>query len=336
MGFLSDIFDPGRKDRKAAAALAKKGIIEGTSVSGPGGISAGFDFTNNRGALRSSLGSWAPMLEAMQGGAMSAFSQAAQGLDPRFQGAADNTVDRLGQINVNRLSNETDFNMLGDLFRSNAAFAQRDVFDVGDEISSRLRALSERRNQRLVNKKFDQLRASGGLAHIGGAGALAELDRNLFEEGLQFDLAGLNFGRTAINDAFGRALGASGQREAIGARQFGEEMGLEQLGGARALQQFGINQQMFENLLRQQQQGNAMGMGLMSGAMGLSQLPLAFLQAAQGATGQASNSLFAAAGINQQNAAMAKSPFLEALNAAGSFMNSIAPGGFAGNPVGGP
>lgn len=328
------LFDPGKKDRERAAALAQQGIIKGAGITGPGGLSAGFDFSRGRANVNTGLGSFGPLLEMLQSGAMGQFGQMAGGLDGAFQNAAQGSVDRLGQMNVSQLKNESDFNALGQLFQTAMGQANRDPFDVGNEISSRLRALSERSNQRLVSRSLDRLKASGNLGSAGGAGAMAELDANLFDQGLKFDLAGLDFGQRSINDAFGRALGASQQREAIGARNFAESFGMEQLGGQRALQQFGINQQMFQNLLAQQAQGGQLGMGMLSGAMGLSQLPLAFLQAAQGAGTSASNSLFAAAGINQQNAAMAKSPWLEALNAAGSFMSGIAPGGFFGNPIG--
>lgn len=330
---MSSIFDPGKKDRQRAARLAEEGRITGGGAVGAGGIRAGFDFSNGRSSINTSLGTFAPLLERLQGLAGTAFTQGAEGLPSELTELGGQTIDRLGQIDVNRLQNQSDFDALGNVFGQALGVAGRDPFDMGSEISSRLRALSERRNSRLVNKTFDRLKRSGKLGTTGGAGIAAELDQNLFDEGLKFDLAGLDFGQRVIQDAFGRALGASQQREAIGARQFGEEFSLENLGGQRALSQFGVGDQLFRNLMASQLQGANLGMQFLGGATNLSQLPLMFLQAAQNSASLGSNSNFAAAGVNQQNAAMAKSPFLEALNAAGSFMTGIAPGGIIGKPT---
>lgn len=331
---MSSVFDPGKKDRDAAAALGQQGIIRGGNFSGPGGISGGFDFSGGRGSMTSSLGSFGPLLEQMQGLSGGFFDQAQSGLPQELRDLGDSTISRLGETDVSRLQNQSDFQGLGSIFQGAAATAQKDPFDLGSEVSQRLRALSERRNQRSVNKMFDRLKRTGNLTSSAGIQRAGDMERNLFEQGLQFDLAGLQAGQGIQKDAFARALGASGQREAIGARQFGEEFGMEQLGGQRAMQQFGVGNQMFQDFMQSQQQGTQLGLAGMQGAMGLSQLPLAFQQAMMNSTGQASNSMFAAAGINQQNAAMAKSPFLEALNAAGSFASGIAPGGFIGKPVG--
>jgi hypothetical protein len=317
MGFFSKLFDPGRDDRRAAASLAQQGIIKGGSATGPGGITAGFDFSGGRGSITSGLGSFQPALEQMQGASANFLNQAQGGLPPELAALAEGTIGRLGSIDVNRLSNESDFAGFGDIFQSALGTAQADPFDLGAGISERLRALSERRNQRSVNKMFDRLKSTGNLTSSAGIQRAGDVENQLF-------------------DAFARALGSSGAREGIGARQFGEEFGLEQLGGQRALQQFGVGGDMFSKFLQNQAQGTQLGLATNASAMATSQLPLAFLQALQGSTGQASNSLFAASGINQQNAAMAKSPFLEALKAAGSFASGIAPGGFFGNtPAGG-
>jgi hypothetical protein len=336
MGFFSKLFDPGRDDRRAAASLAQQGIIKGGSATGPGGITAGFDFSGGRGSITSGLGSFQPALEQMQGASANFLNQAQGGLPPELAALAEGTIGRLGSIDVNRLSNESDFAGFGDIFQSALGTAQADPFDLGAGISERLRALSERRNQRSVNKMFDRLKSTGNLTSSAGIQRAGDVENQLFEQGLQFDLAGLQAGQGIQRDAFARALGSSGAREGIGARQFGEEFGLEQLGGQRALQQFGVGGDMFSKFLQNQAQGTQLGLATNASAMATSQLPLAFLQALQGSTGQASNSLFAASGINQQNAAMAKSPFLEALKAAGSFASGIAPGGFFGNtPAGG-
>lgn len=330
---MSSVFDPGKKDRKRAAALAQQGIMTSGQLSGPGGIGGDFSFKDGNIRSNLSLGSFAEFLPQLQGIAGSLFEQAGGGLPPELRQLGEGTIDRLGDINVQRIQNQGDFDKLGELFGARADFAQRDVFDVGDEFSSRLRKLSERKNQRLVNKTFDRLKRSGKLGTTGGAGIASELDANLFDEGLKFDMAGLDFGSRELSRAFGEALGASGMREQIGARQFGEEMALEQLGGERALQQFGVGSSMFDQFLRNQQQGMQLGMGAMAGAQSLSMMPLQFLQALQGMGTAASNTYFGAAGVNAQNAANARSPFLDALNAAGSFMTGL--GDFRRPPVGG-
>lgn len=321
---MSDIFDPGRDDRERAAGLAEQGIITGGQATGPGGISAGFDFSGGRGSITSSLGSFAPLLAQLQGLAGQGFAQAGGGLPPELQALMGSTIDRLGQTNVNQLTNEQDFAGFGNIFQSALSTAQADPFELGSGISAKLRALSERRNQRQVNRTFDRLKASGNLGSSAGIARAGDLERNLQEQGLQFDLAGLQAGQGIQRDAFGRALGASQAREGIGARQFGESFGIEQLGGNRALQQFGVGSQGFAQFLQNQMQGFNIGAGATGAGANLSQLPLSFLAALQGTTGQASNTQFAAAGINQQNAALAKSPFLEALNAAGQFAGSFA------------
>ena len=327
MGFFKDIFDPGHKERGQAAALAKDAIIKGGNVTGPGGVTAGFDFSNGRGTANMGLGSFAEFLPMLQQNALQYMQQGTAGLPAELEALGAGTIDRLGQIDVNRLQNQSDFAKLGELFNARSDFAQRDVFDVGNEFSSRLRALSERRNNRLVSKTFDRLKRSGQLGMTAGAGAAAELDANLFDEGLKFDMAGLDFGSRELSRAFGEALGASGMREQIGARQYGEEMGLEQLGGQRALQQFGVGSTMFDQFLKSQHQGAALGQAAMSSAMGVSQLPLAFMQALQSSTALQSGSMAGAGNQMTQLASMTKSPFLEALNAAGTFMNSIKPDG---------
>lgn len=265
----------------------------------------------------------------------SALAGAQGGLPPELQALGQGTIDTLGQGQFNRLGNQQDFAGLGQIFQNAQATAQADPFDLGSTISDKLRQLSERRNSRLVNKTFDRLKASGKLGTTGGANIAGELDANLQEQGLKFDIAGLEAGRGIQSDAFQRALGASQGREAIGGRQFGEDLAQNQFQNQSALSQFGVGSDMFRQFMQQQAQGANIGLAANASALATTQLPLAFQQAALAAQGQASNSLFAASGVEQQNAAMARSPFLDALTAAGSFASGIAPGGFFGNPVGG-
>lgn len=300
MGFLSDIFDPGRKDREAGQALAQEGVVDRFGIQGPGGISAGFDFSEGGGDISTSLGSFAPLLEQFQGQAGFG-SEQAQGRGPAAGILQDIDTNRA------RFDQGDDFGGLGKIFQSSLSTAQADPFDLGADISSRLRALSERRNKRQVNRFFDRLKSTGNLGSSAGIARAGDLERNQAEQGLQFDLAGLQAGQSLQKDAFGRVLGASQGRENIGRRSFGEESGL------------------FQSFLQSQQVGSQIGAQGLAGSTGLSQLPLSFLQAAQSATTGASNTRFAAAGVNLQAGAQAKSPFLEAINAAAGVVSAFNP-----------
>lgn len=324
MGFLSKIFDPGKSDRKKGKKLAGESVLRGGELTGPGGIGAGFAFDPKTGAGTSqlSLGSFAGALPQFQQLATQGFQQAGAGI-PGLEALGQRTQDRLGNIDVQRLQNQGDFQGLGQIFQQAQSIAGADPFDLGAETSGRLRQLSERRNQRRVNKFFDRLRAGGNLTSSAGIERAGDLERNLFEQGLQFDLAGLQAGQAIQRDAFGRVLGASGQREAIGARQFGEEFGLEQLGGQRALQQFGVGTGTLDAFLRNQAQGAQIAGAGVAGGVGLAQAPLAFLQAQQSLQASRSATQLGASGQFLQAAQQAKSPFLEALNAAGSFAQAI-------------
>ena len=319
MGFLSNIFDPGAGERDRAKKLLDESVLREGTIRGPGGIGAGFQFgPGGEGTTNLSLGSFGQFLPQFQNLAGQGFAQAGAGI-PGLEALGQRTQGRLGQIDVQRFQNQQDFQGLGDIFQSSLSTAQADPFDLGAGISERLRALSERRNQRQVNSFFDRLKSTGNLTSSAGIQRAGDLERNLFEQGLQFDLAGLQAGQSIQRDAFGRALGAAGGREAIGARQFGEEFGLEQLGGNRALQQFGVGTSTLDAFLRNQQQGANIGLQGIQGGIGLAQSPLAFLQAQLGIQTSRSTSQATAASGFLGAAGLAKSPFLEALNAARTF-----------------
>lgn len=323
MGFLSDIFDPGKQDRDRAAALGEEGIFRGGQVTGPGGISAGFDFSGGQANVNLGLGSFGGTLQDLQG--LSAFgaNQAQGGLPSALTDLSGRTQDRLGQINVDQFANQGGRQGLQSLFASSLKTAQADPFDLGSEISGRLRQLSERRNARRFNKFTDRLQRTGNLTSSVGTQRLGELESVEREEGLRQDLTGLQFGQSLQQDASRNVFGSFGGLEASGARQFGESFGLEQLGGNRALQQFGVGSSTFDSFLQNQRQGADIAFQGAGSAAGIAQLPLAFQQSLLQAGGAGSSTLFSAAGINQNNAQLAKSPFLEALNAAGQFAGSI-------------
>lgn len=325
---LSDIFDPGGKDRDQAARLADAGIISFTKAGGVGGIGGKFQHSRRGGYTGTHLGALQKAYNLYNTAGQQFLSQGLAGLPPELQASGEAAADRLGgDIDVQRLANQSDFNQLGGVFRSAAQQAQADPFDLGREISNRLASLSERRNNRLVSKKFSNLFSKGQLGASAGVAKAYELENSLMEERLQQDLAGLDFGQRSIQDAFARAIGASGQREAIGARQFGEELALSQYGDQRALGAFGVNRDLFSDFLRNQQTSVNLGNQAVQQQAALTMLPLQYLQAAMGMTQAASNSRFAAAGINQGNAQLARSPFLEGINALGAFVGNVKPEG---------
>ena len=122
-------------------------------------------------------------------------------------------------------------------------------------------------------------------------------------------------------------FGALGERAQ---QQFGVASQLADTEGQRALQQFGVGSQTFDLSLQNQQVGSAQALAGAGGAGGIAQLPLAFQQALLQAGGAASGSFFGAAGVNQNNAQLAKSPLLEAIKAAGQVAGTVS--GFGGVP----
>jgi hypothetical protein len=328
---MSSIFDPGKKDRNRAATAAAEGVFSGGNITGPGGISAGFDFSGGKVTSNLSAGGFQPVIEAFQQfGADAIGGIGGFELPPELKELGLNTIAELGDIDLKSMGGKKDLAGLGKIFDRSVTTASKDPFELGSEISDRLRGLSERRNNRLVAKTFDRLKASGKLGTTGGAGIAGELDATLQEQDLKFDLAGLDFGQRQIGDAISAAFGASQGREGIKSRMFQESAGIEQLEGNRALQQFGVGDQLFQDFLAGQHQTLQTGqVGLAATGMAgnLSQLPLAFMQAMQNAGTAASNTNFAQAGVFQNNAAMAKSPFLEFMNTVGELFSVAKPGG---------
>jgi hypothetical protein len=329
---MSSVFDPGKKDRDRARAAGEKGIIKGGSFSGPGGMSGSFDFSGGKGTSNFNLGSFQNQLDMFQQMSAQGGQQAQGGLPPELRALGENTIGQLGG-EFNRLGNEQNFNALGDVFNQSSATAGADPFELGAGVSEKLRALSERRNSRRVNSMFDRLKASGKLGTSGGAGIAAELDANIFDEGLKFDLAGLEAGRGLQSDAISRMFGSAGLREQIGGRQFGEDLGQNQFNNQTALSQFGVGSDMFRQFMANQAQGAQLATLGASGAQGIAQMPLAFQQAMMAGNAQASNSQFAQAGIHQNNASMAQSPVMNALTTAGSLAGSLGGAGLLGSGI---
>ena len=334
MGLFDKLFDPGRPDRDAAAGLAQQGIFTGGGASGPGGITAGFDFTGGQANVDLGLGSFEPLLGGLQGLSQSGIDQAQGGLPPEFMELLRSSIGGIGGVgtpqgNQNQLGTEG----LSQIFQSSLGTATADPFDLGADISSRLRSLSERSNARRFNKFTDRLQRSGNLTSSTGTQRLGELEALEREEGLKFDLAGLSAGQSIQRDAFGRTLGAFGGLESSAGRTFGEQFQGAGFDVNKILSQFGIGAQGQQIGLQSQQVGLQQATAGAGAAQNLAGLPIQFLQAMLGAGGASSSTFFNAAGINQGNAQLAKSPLLEALKAAGGFAGAVAPGGFFGNKI---
>jgi len=301
---MSSIFGGGgSSDRRRAKRKANDAVFTGGSFSGPGGIGGGFDFSDNQASFNSDLGALGPLFEQLLGVSQAGLSQATGGLPPELTALFQGGIDQLGGISN---PNTADFEGLGSIFQNSLGVANADPFQLGGGVADKLRALSKRKNQRDVANTFDRLKASGKLGTTGGANIAGELEQNIFDQGLQFDLAGLDAGRQLQTDAFGRVLGSSQAREGIAGRGFQEAF-------QSILAQMGIGQQGFQDLLQSQAQGANIGFGAGQLAGQTSQIPLNFLSALLGAGTTSSNSLLASAGIDQVNAqleqAEAQGPF---------------------------
>jgi hypothetical protein len=287
MGFLSDLLTPGNEFVDRASGQAGNAVFTGGRVSGPGGISAGFDFSGNRATSSLGLGSFAPLLQQLQGLGGLGARQAQSGLPPELAALGEDVIGQLG-------ANTGDFSSI---FQQALPTATADPFDLGADISSRLRGLSERRNQRRFNKFTDRLQRTGNLTSSVGTQRAGELEALEREEGLKLDLAGLEAGRGIQGDAMQRLLAAfQGTQTGAG----------NQLAAGRGL---------FGDLLQSQAQGANIALSGAQGASGLAQLPLAFQTALLNAGTSASNSLLGAAGVNVAGAEQVKSPVLELVKA---------------------
>jgi hypothetical protein len=202
---------------------------------------------------------------------------------------------------------------------SSMGTATADPWELGSQVSDKLRALAERKNKREAMKMFDKLRSNGQMSSSMGAARAFELDNQQFEQGMQMDLAGLDAGRGLQSDAMQRLMQAQQGRA-----------GLNQQLDANSINSAGLSSSLLDAFLKNQSQGVNIGLANATGGQNLAQMPLSFMQAMLAAGGASSNSFFQKAGVDQNNAAMAKSPFLEAVNAAGGFMSGLGSIGVGG------
>lgn len=132
MGWLSKLFDPGKGSRDAAGRAGEAGVIKGFNFSGPGGIGGGFNFNKGIGSASTSLGAFENPFQQLIASGMAGTSGA--GMDA-LTGTAGAVTDRLGQpLNVQQMSGQGDYNMLGGLMGNAAGIAQKDPFELGATI----------------------------------------------------------------------------------------------------------------------------------------------------------------------------------------------------------
>jgi hypothetical protein len=326
MGLLSNLFDPGRGDRSNASAIANSpgAQITGAQFNAPFGMSGSFGFIgpHQKFTMQGSLGDFNPVASRLVNTAKRRVGNTALDMgfmDPIFSAA----MRDLGDPRLNSIGNMGEFRGLGRMFQSAMPFANADPFELGAGVTERLRAAALPDNQRLVNSTMDRLFASGRLGTTGGANVAGALQESLDQQDLAFQQAGLDFGRALQSDAVGRAMTAFGGREALAGRMFGESLAGAQLQGQNALSRFGMGTSMADALLQNLVAGHNIGISSLGAATGLAQLPLAFQQMALQANIARSNANLARAGVQQNNAAMAKSPLLEGINAIGQFFEPI-------------
>jgi hypothetical protein len=317
---MTSLFDPGKSDRNAASAKANQGIFTGGSATGAGGVTAGFDFSGGKANVTGGLGSFEGLMQQLQGLGGFGADLAQQGLPPELLALGQGTISELGQIDVNSNKNQFGQKALKQLVKADLKTATADPFDLGQGIADKLRERESARQDRKVASTFDRLKATGKLGTTGCAGIAGELDRSLSDQNLGFDIAGLNFGAGRQDAARGGVLGGTQGLESIHGRNFAESFQIENLEGNRALQQFGVGEQLHSSMLDQIGTGTGVaGQGAQIAAL-LQQLPAGMLEQLLAAGGSSSSSFFNAAGIDQGNAQMAKSPLLEAIKTAGSFI----------------
>jgi hypothetical protein len=318
MGFLDKLFDPGKKDRRRGQQAADEARFTGGQVTGPGGITAGFDFSGKTGTTQFGLGSFDPLLQSLQAQGRRSLSQVDQGLPPHLQALFASAQEDLATPELAHPDFSRQMSGLQQLFASQLGTATADPFALGEGVSARLRGLSERRNKSEVANQLAQLQQSGRLGASFGVAEAFETQARQDRQGLEFDLAGLQAGQQLQQNALGALFGATQGIQGIGAQQFGQQLSGQQLLSQFANQRFGMGMSARQLELAQQQQQFQMGTGAVQSAAALSQLPLAFQQAQLAAQGLKSDVDLGVGGTHIKASSLAKSPLMEAVNAAAS------------------
>jgi hypothetical protein len=321
MGWLSNLLDPGKKDRQRAGAAAGAAQFDSLNAFGPMGLSA--MFSSNNGNPRSSygLGQFQPMATNLLGMAQGGLNISGAGLDPRLLGLGNQAINAIGMNAPSSIGNQWFTGGLGQMFQQAMGTANADPFDLGQQTTDLLRQRAVRSNQNAVSNEFSRLFASGGLSNQAVREQVTnQMSENLDQQDLGFQIAGLEQGRMLQGDAVNRMMGAFGALESNAARRFGEQISSSELLRQNALSRFGVGMDLQNALLGQMGFGANLATSLLGASTGLTQLPIAFQNAALNAQGVKSNADLGAAGVHATNAANARSPLLEGINAIGSFM----------------
>lgn len=329
MGFLSNLFDPGKENREAAEQLVRDAQFTGGSFAGPGGIGGSIDFTGGRGRISTDLGTFGRFIPGLQGQADFGFGLSQRGLGQGLRDLAGGAISDLQGVDLARFANLGGAAGLQQMMGASLGTAIADPMALGAGVTSALRGRRERGAQNLVNTTFDRLFASGGLSNqLTREQVSGDLRRQLADEDLGFQMAGLEAGRGLQQDAVNRLMAGFGGLEQFGSRMFGEGAQQAALNAQLAQQRFGIGEAMQNMQLQQMLAGQQVGLGALQGSQQLSQLPLAFMAAQLQAQGLRSDAALGGAHMQQQIAQTATSPFLGALGAIGQFGSAI--GGFGG------
>ena len=319
MGLLDDLFDPGKKDRNRAANAAEQGVIDNFSFNGPGGSFA--RFTN--GSFGTGIGDLQPLRDAFLqqafgrldggGGIPEVLSSAAggalpdlanpnldtSGFDPgllqAFQGGIN---DQLGIINqdpqalaANRFA----------LLEDQAATPERQAtIDLADRLFS-----------------------GGRTGTTGGQQDITAFARGLDEARTGRQVAALDFGLAQQAGARNSLAQLFGAGQSLIGNQFNRNVTANELSASRARDRFSLAQGLLQGSFGQRDRNFNEALGFTSGIQSLDNQPLAGFQAALASEALRSKSQFRLADIFQSNSALAKSPLLEAVNAAGQFVGTV-------------
>lgn len=282
MGLFSDIFNPGKKDLDRARRALERARFQGGSIQGAGGLGGSFRFNNGQLIGNTSLGSFSRFL-------------------PMLQGASEQFLGQIGDGTMDRIREQLspDLQAFADILSSSAPIASMDPLERGGQVTDLLRQRASRGSQNLVNSTFDRLFASGGLSNqVTREQVTGDLRRQLADEDLGFQLAGINQGEQSVANAFQRVLQASQGKQGL-------TLGLDA---------YGLNRD--ASLLDA-------GTGALQAGTGLSMLPLAFINAISAIQGQRSDTELGIASGSAQAASQAQSGVMNFLDFISGISTSV-------------
>jgi hypothetical protein len=311
MGFFSGIFDPGKKDRIRAATSAQRAVPTSGNIGGPMGINAGFNVDPKTGAINMTnsagqFGEAGSMLLQMMPqlfggtGAAGGLAELADSIRPGLD--ATGLEQREG---------------FSEIFQNALGTLNQDPFELGSQVTAKLQPGLDRAQGNLRNNTFDELFGSGGSSISGAANPVLENLSNVFaDQQSQLGVMGFDIGRGLHSDALQQAF-TSNQGIA----------GIDASNVDRLMKQFGMGESIANTAIQDFGVGAQAGLGAGQLAGDFSQLGIPFIQAMMQMQGLTSEAQLGVAGVHTDNAKMAKSPFLEAMKFARSFVNPT--GGFS-------